>query len=106
MTTGSGWPRQVADHVLQQLNELHFGCGLGLLDLRSNVRITSSMGRLRSRFSFTVKSPLFASVTAANPQLHPVRREVFSTSGVACRISSMCCRMRLDSANELPGGVK
>src|SRR6266446_7059791 len=37
----------------------------------------SSMSRLRSFFSFTVKSPLFASVTAASPSCMPVRREVF-----------------------------
>ena len=35
--------------------------------------------------SFTVKSPVLASVTAASPAASPVRREVFSTSGMECR---------------------
>ncbi len=44
--------------------------------------MTSSMARLRLAFSFTVKSPVLASVTAARPICRPVRREVLSTSGV------------------------
>ena len=43
----------------------------------------SSMPRSRSRFSFTEKSPVLASVTAARPSCSPVRRDVLSTSGVA-----------------------
>ena len=49
------------------------------------------MPRLRLAFSFTVKSPVLASVTAARPICRPVRREVISTSGVARRMRSTCC---------------
>ena len=53
--------------------------------------MTSSMPRLRLAFSFTVKSPVLASVTAARPICRPVRREVLSTSGVLRRMRSTCC---------------
>ena len=49
--------------------------------------ITSSRNALRSRFSLTEISPVLASVTRASPNCRPVRREVFSTSGVERRIS-------------------
>ncbi len=42
----------------------------------------SSMPRERSFFKRTVKSPVFASVTAARPICRPVRREVMDTSGM------------------------
>ena len=44
--------------------------------------MTSSMPRSRLLFSFTVMSPVLASVTAARPICRPVRREMLSTSGV------------------------
>ena len=68
--------------------------------------MTSSMPRLRFSLQFDGEIAAFASVTAAKPSCRPVRREVFSTSGVERRIFSMCCRIRSDSAKELPGGVK
>ena len=48
------------------------------------------MPRSRLLFSFTVKSPVLASVTAASPICSPVRRDVLSTSGVLRRICSTC----------------
>ncbi len=38
-------------------------------------------------------------------QLQPVRREVFSTSGIECRMRSTCSSTRLVSASELPAGM-
>jgi hypothetical protein len=59
-----------------------------LVILARTSAITSSPLRLRFFFSFTEMSPVLASVTWANPSCKPVRREVFSTSGVAFRIFS------------------
>ena len=61
--------------------------------------------RLRLAFSFTVKSPVLASVTAARPICRPVRREVVSTSGMDWRMRSTCSRTRLVSLKELPAGM-
>ena len=64
------------------------------------------MPRSRSRFSFTEKSPVFASVTAARPSCRPVRREVLSTSGVAVRIFSTPSSTSLVSASDDPAGIR
>ena len=82
---------QVADHVLQHLDEL---------DVEARLRTPLTFARdvadhlvdaaaARSAFSLTAMSPVFGSVTAARPSSRPVRRDVLSTSGVARRIDSM-----------------
>jgi hypothetical protein len=50
-------------------------------------------------------SPVLASVTCARPSCSPVRREVFSTSGVARRILSTCVITRLVSSSDEPAGM-
>ena len=67
--------------------------------------MTSSIPRLRLLLSFTETSPVFASVTEASPNCIPVRRDVLSTSGVSCNISSTWLMTRLVSARELPAGM-
>ena len=65
----------------------------------------SSTPRLRLLFSFTVKSPRFASVTAAKPKLQTgSSRGVFDFGSGFQNLFDVqedC----LDSASELPGGV-
>ena len=57
-------------------------CGsLALICARTSA-MTSSIPRSRLLLSFTVISPVLASVTAAKPICSPVRREMLSTSGV------------------------
>mgnify|MGYP003694485099 CR=1 FL=1 len=86
MAIGSGDAGQVADHVLQQLDELHVEHRIAFVDLLAHLRDHLVAGaRSRLRFSFTAMSPVFASVTAASPSCRPVRRDVLSTSGVARR---------------------
>ena len=55
--------------------------------------------------SLTEMSPVFASVTAANPSCKPVRREVLCTSCSERMICSTWLITRLVSARELPGGM-
>jgi len=64
------------------------------------------MSRLRSFFSLTVKSPLFASVTATSPSCRPVRREVFSTSEWTSEFPQCAGGCGWIPTSELPGGVK
>ena len=74
---------EIADHVLQYLGELDIQLRLSRLDLLRGRRPSPRRcARSRSVFRWTVKSPVFASVTAARPICRPVRREVISTSGV------------------------
>ena len=79
--------------------------GSVLTTLARTSLITSSTPRLRFAFSFTAMSPVFGSVTAARPSSRPVRRDVFSTSGVARRMASIRRITRSVSCSELPGGI-
>ena len=75
---------EVAEHVLQQLDELDLGQRRRLLQLRPHVG-DDLLRRSRSRsprgFSRTRMSPVFCAV-ANSPSSDPVRREYAATSGV------------------------
>ena len=97
--------RQVADHVLEQLDELDVQHRQLLVHLLRTSAITSSPARSRLRFSLTAMSPVLASVTAARPSCRPVRRDVLSTSGVERRICSTVVITRLVSWSDDPAGM-
>ena len=100
-----GSVRQIVDHVLQHLDKLHVELRLGSFDLAAGLRNHFINAAAPSTFSFTVMSPVLASVTAARPICRPVRRLVLSTSGIRRRIPSTCARTRFVSLSELPAGM-
>ncbi len=79
--------------------------GSSVLIFARTSAMTSSISRLRDDFNFTEMSPVLASVTDARPSCMPVRREVYSTSGVLCSICSRWRTTRFVSAKELPAGM-
>ena len=81
ITIGSGWLVKSPIMSCKTCTNSTFVAGSVCSISERTSFIISSISRLRSFLSFTVKSPRFASVTADKPNSMPVRREVFSTSG-------------------------
>ncbi len=100
-----GAARQIANHVLEHLEELHVELRLLGRDPLTDVGHDVLDSADQSALSFTEMSPVLASVTAASPSCNPVRRDVLSTSGMARMICRTCWMTRSVSESELPAGM-